>query len=137
MLLLQLDRRSQKPLYIQIINQIKERVDHDILKPGTKLPSTRQMAEKLGVNRSTVYNAYQELWAQGYIESRPGSYSQIRMRQKIATPELKLEQSSLPWEHVTTPASQHIYQDYLKFNPEKTFPQKEGMINLAQLDMDP
>ncbi len=137
MLLLQLDRKNPKPLYTQIINQIKEKVARDVLKPGTKLPSTRQMAEKLGVNRSTVYKAYQELWAQGYIESRPGSYSQIRKRQKIATPELKMEQSSLPWNQVTTLSSQHIYQDYLKFNPEKSVSPTEDIINMAQLDIDP
>lgn len=137
MLLLQIDRKSQKPLYLQIIDQIKEKTSSDILKPGTKLPSTRQMAEKLGVNRSTVYNAYQELWAQGYIESCPGSYSKIRKRQKIATPELKLKQSTLSWNQVTTTSSQSIYQDYLKFNPEKSVSQTKDMINLAQLDIDP
>jgi len=137
MLLLQLDRKSQNPLYIQIINQIKEKTASDILEPGTKLPSTRQMAEKLGVNRSTVYKAYQELWAQGYIESRPGSYSIIRKRPKIATPELKLEQSTLAWDQVTTPASHRIYQDYLKFKPEQSTPQTKDTINLAQLDIDP
>ncbi|MBD3413932.1 MAG: aminotransferase class I/II-fold pyridoxal phosphate-dependent enzyme [Candidatus Aminicenantes bacterium] len=137
MLLLQLDRKSHNPIYLQIVNQIKEKTASDILKPGTKLPSTRQMAEKLGVNRSTVYKAYQELWAQGYIESRPGSYSKIRKRPKIATPELKLEQSTLAWNHVTTAASQRIYQDYLKFKPEQSTPQTKDTINLAQLDIDP
>ena len=85
MILLTLDRKSQVPLYFQIINQIIEMVESDILKPGTRLPSTRFLAETLAVNRSTVYNAYQELWAQGYIDSRPGSYSLIRKRHKIAT----------------------------------------------------
>jgi len=136
MILLKLDRKSQVPLYFQIINQIIEMVEADILKPGTRLPSTRLMAETLDVNRSTVYNAYQELWAQGYIESRPGSYSLIRKRHKMATPKYKEKTSSIPWKKVTTVASQRVYKEFLDFFPEKSIPNKIDTINFAKLDMD-
>ena len=47
---------------------------------GAALPSSRTLAERLGLNRSTVYRAYEELWALGYVDSRPGSYTRVRRR---------------------------------------------------------
>jgi DNA-binding transcriptional MocR family regulator len=136
MILLKLDRRSKIPLYFQIINQIIEMVEADILKPGTRLPSTRLLAETLAVNRSTVYNAYQELWAQGYIDSRPGSYSLIRKRHKMATPKYKEKHSSIQWDEVTSAASQRIYKEFIDFHPEKSTSKGADTINFAKLDMD-
>ncbi|HEY6141206.1 MAG TPA: winged helix-turn-helix domain-containing protein, partial [Thermoanaerobaculia bacterium] len=43
------------------------------LQPGTRLPSTRALAEERGVSRNTVLNAYEQLLAEGYVESRIGS----------------------------------------------------------------
>jgi len=63
----------------QIRAQVAMLVDQGALGAGTRLASTRVLAEVLGVNRSTVYRAYQDLWAQGY-EARPGSYSTVRAR---------------------------------------------------------
>lgn len=137
MILLKLDKKSPTPLYTQIIRQVKEMAEKDILKPGTILPSTRNMAEQLGVNRSTVTNAYQELWAQGYIDSRPGSYSRIRKRPKMARPENRQEKSAIPWNRFTSPASREIFEDYLRFRPEKPKSFNRELINMAQLDMDP
>jgi len=136
MLLLRLDKEAQTPLYAQVINQIKEMVENNVLKPGTKLPSTRTMAEMLGVNRSTIYNAYQELWAQGYLESRPGSYSRIRKRYKMATLDRKQKRGSIKWNEISSVGSQKIYHEFLSFRPEKNESSKSDIINLAQLDMD-
>jgi GntR family transcriptional regulator / MocR family aminotransferase len=43
------------------------------LLPGTRLPSTRALAEERGVSRNTVLNAYEQLLAEGYVEARVGS----------------------------------------------------------------
>lgn len=52
---------SDKPIYEQIIDNIKELSLKKILKPDDKLPSVRQMASILSVNPNTVSKAYQEL----------------------------------------------------------------------------
>lgn len=52
---------SDKPIYEQIIDNIKELSLKKILKPDDKLPSVRQMASMLSVNPNTVSKAYQEL----------------------------------------------------------------------------
>jgi DNA-binding transcriptional MocR family regulator len=136
MILLNLNRTNHIPLYQQVIDQIKEMVENDILEPGTRLPSSRIMAEKLGVNRSTITNAYQELWAQGYIDSRPGSYSCIRKRFKMATVTRKQKKGILEWDKISSTASQQIYREYLAFRPEKQTLTGKNIINFAQLDMD-
>ena len=130
--------KSKTPLYLQIIQQVIEMVEQDILKPGSILPPTRTMAARLGVNRSTVYNAYQELWAQGYIESRPGSYSRIRRRPKTRGFASRPREGVLRWPDMATSASETLYREFLKFHPERLPEEpREAIIDMASLNMDP
>lgn len=61
------------PLYIQIYEQLKEEIITGILPKGTRLPSTRSLAETLAVGRNTVENAYLQLSSEGYVDSKIGS----------------------------------------------------------------
>jgi DNA-binding transcriptional MocR family regulator len=67
-----LDRTSEVPLYRQIVEQLREAVDHGETPPGTRLPTVRQLARDLGVTRLTVHSAYTELQALGYVDSFVG-----------------------------------------------------------------
>ncbi|MFX4262435.1 PLP-dependent aminotransferase family protein [Pelotomaculum propionicicum] len=67
-----LDRESRTPLYLQIKNQVRQLILGRVLQPGYRLPPERKLAAALGVNRSTVVNAYRELEADGLIESHVG-----------------------------------------------------------------
>jgi DNA-binding transcriptional MocR family regulator len=67
-----IDRESHTPLYLQIKNQIRQLIVGRALQPGYRLPPERKLAAALGVNRSTVVNAYRELEADGLIESHVG-----------------------------------------------------------------
>lgn len=62
---------SSQALYEQIYDEIRTLIADGKLFPGEKLPSTRFMAKNLSVSRSTVELAYEQLAAEGYIESRP------------------------------------------------------------------
>lgn len=62
-----IDTISDKPIYEQIIDNIKELTLKKILKPDDKLPSVRQMASMLSVNPNTVSKSYQELERQKII----------------------------------------------------------------------
>lgn len=64
------DGRSE-PYYEQIYRYIREEIRAGRIAAGEKLPSTRLLAEKLGVSRSTTQLAYDQLVAEGYLESRP------------------------------------------------------------------
>lgn len=61
------------PLFRQIERQIREQIEEGCYPPGSRLPSTRQLAEELGVSRITVKNAYAELESDGLIGPREGS----------------------------------------------------------------
>ncbi len=63
--------QSGQPLYEQIYEYIKEEIRKGSLKSGVKLPSTRVLAENLKVSRSTTQMAYEQLVAEGYIETVP------------------------------------------------------------------
>jgi GntR family transcriptional regulator/MocR family aminotransferase len=71
--LLSIDRGSQKPIYQQIYEAFRTRIVHTELRPGQLVPSTRQLAHELRVSRFPVLNAYAQLLAEGYFESRIGS----------------------------------------------------------------
>ena len=67
-----IDRDSALPLYHQIAGQIRQQIRDGLLPVGAKLPPIRQMAEQLGVTRLTAQTAYDELHAQGWIETVVG-----------------------------------------------------------------
>ena len=67
--MIQLDERSSKPLYEQIIEQFKLLVMRESLRPGDAIPSVRRLAAELGITPSTVAKAYRELERQGVIET--------------------------------------------------------------------
>lgn len=70
--MININSRSSKSIYQQIIDQIKENILKGILKPGDKLPSIREMSSLLTVNPNTVSKAYQELERQKAIETLRG-----------------------------------------------------------------
>ncbi|MEG0830103.1 MAG: GntR family transcriptional regulator [Anaerovoracaceae bacterium] len=68
----QLDLKSRKSIYEQIVDRLKELVISQILKPEDKLPSVRELSRKLTVNPNTVQKAYRELERQGYVYTASG-----------------------------------------------------------------
>ncbi len=72
-LTIQLQNNTDKCLYEQIYEHIRQEIREGKLLAGEKLPSTRSLAEHLQVARSTVDMAYGQLLSEGYIESRPYS----------------------------------------------------------------
>ncbi len=71
-MLLQIDFKSGKPVYLQLVDQIRYAAASGGLRTGEPLPSIRPLAEELRVNRNTVAKAYAELENQGVIETIPG-----------------------------------------------------------------
>jgi DNA-binding transcriptional MocR family regulator len=110
MILLNVDRKNDIPLFRQVFNQLKEKIDNEILKPGDKLPSTRSFSNQLGVNRTTIYKAYQELWALGYIESRSGSYSFVRQRRELKFSDMELPSNTINWSLKASPNAEKAYR---------------------------
>jgi GntR family transcriptional regulator / MocR family aminotransferase len=73
----QLVRTNGSPLFRQIYQQIRSSILSQDMRPGTKLPSTRQLASQLSVSRSAVVSAYEQLLAEGYAVGKVGSGSYV------------------------------------------------------------
>ncbi|MBS4539933.1 PLP-dependent aminotransferase family protein [Clostridium sp. D2Q-11] len=68
-----LDKDKNKPIYIQLYNEIRNMIDKDILNSNGKLPSIRELSKLLRINSSTVVNAYRLLEEEGYVYKKLGS----------------------------------------------------------------
>lgn len=68
----QVSFKTGKPVYLQLVDQVRYAAASGGLRSGDALPSVRQLAEELRVNRNTVAKAYAELESQGVIETLPG-----------------------------------------------------------------
>lgn len=71
----ELDTRSRKPIYEQLVDKLKELIINEVLKPDEQLPSVRTLAQQLTINPNTIQKAYRELENQGFIYSQKGKGS--------------------------------------------------------------
>jgi len=72
------DPKSSKSVYQQIVDRVKTDVARGALDENDQLPTIRELAAQLRVNRNTVAKAYRELEQQGVIYTRPGGGSFIQ-----------------------------------------------------------
>ncbi|MDK2919473.1 MAG: GntR family transcriptional regulator [Candidatus Petromonas sp.] len=70
--MIQIDFKSRKPIYEQLVEKFKQLIIRDVLKSGEKIPSVRELAKQLTINPNTIQKAYRELERQGYIYSVRG-----------------------------------------------------------------
>jgi GntR family transcriptional regulator/MocR family aminotransferase len=68
---------TKAPLHRQIYTGIKNGILQGQLRPGVRLPSTRSIANDLGLSRTTVLNAFDQLSAEGYLEGKIGSGTRV------------------------------------------------------------
>lgn len=66
-----IERNSEVSIYMQISNQLINAIQRGFLPFGTKLPGTRILSKILEVHRNTIVSVYEELFAQGWVESIP------------------------------------------------------------------
>src|SRR5271170_6407466 len=78
-----LDSKSQDRLFIQLSKVLKERILAGTIPAGASLPATRDLANALGVSRGTIVKAYEDLLAQGYLESTVGSGTFVSKRGQV------------------------------------------------------
>jgi len=72
-LMIAIDRKTPKALHRQIYDAYRKAIVEGSLRPGQRILSTRALASELGISRFPVLNAYAQLLAEGYFESRVGA----------------------------------------------------------------
>lgn len=92
--LITLERNNGLPLYRQICQRLREAILSGELTEGTRLPTERALASELGVNRTTVMNAYNELASEGLIEGHVGRGTLVRHNRYPNMDELEHETAS-------------------------------------------
>jgi GntR family transcriptional regulator/MocR family aminotransferase len=122
MLLIPLNPRSNKPLYLQIADHVVGLARGGQLQPDDRLPPSRILAEHLQVHRSTVVNAYEELKARGVLETRQGSGSYIT---GIVQEIVPMEPASFPTTLASRCDNEQVVAEIWRLN------QADGLISLA------
>jgi GntR family transcriptional regulator len=114
-MLLQINFKSGKPVYLQVVDQVKAAAAAGGLRAGEPLPSIRPLAEELRLNRNTVAKAYTELESQGVIETIPGkgcflkpNHSPLKkeVRRKLLIEEI--DQAVVKAHHLQVPAGEFL-----------------------------
>jgi DNA-binding transcriptional MocR family regulator len=136
MILFKINQKCGVPIYKQIVKGVIDIVEDHTIKPGTRLPTTRALSEDLGINRSTVYIAYQFLNALGYIESKPGSYTTIRKRIKIANNKTSSFSVPYDWDKLSNHPSREVYDYFLRHEAFEKLEKTKDLINFTQLGVD-
>ena len=72
-----LEKESELPLHRQLYSALRNHILNGRLRPGMRLPSTRALASDLSVSRNTVTEAFNQLLAEGYLETRVGSGTRV------------------------------------------------------------
>lgn len=91
-----IDETDQRPIYQQIVDEIKAIIAAGELPEGSSLPPVRQVAADLGVNQNTVAFSYRELQKAGLIRVRHGSGAVVIGRQNAKRDQEKLEAKLTP-----------------------------------------
>jgi GntR family transcriptional regulator/MocR family aminotransferase len=84
-LLIEFDR-GDVPLYEQLERTLRQAIRDGHLPAGTRLPSSRGLADELGISRGVVTSAYAQLVAEGYLESRQGAPVRVAQAVRAQTP---------------------------------------------------
>jgi GntR family transcriptional regulator/MocR family aminotransferase len=136
--LIQVDRDASVTLYIQVCNSFISLITNGTLQPSDLLPSTRILAELIGINRNTVKLAYEELISQGWAESieRKGVFvlSRLPILSRKKLPEVNKNKS---------PQEAFIWTNNFKNAPPSKNLQKTGLaiddgfpdVRLAPVDL--
>src|ERR1041384_2377488 len=99
--------KSGKPVYLQIVDQVKAAAASGAIQPGEPLPSIRPVAEELRVNRNTIAKAYTELEKQGVIETMAGkgcflkgNHSPLKKEARLRLLTREIDQSAIQAHHL-------------------------------------
>jgi GntR family transcriptional regulator len=111
---LELDFRSGIPIYLQVVDRIKEMITDGRLKRGDQLPTVRALAQELRINFNTVARAYRILDESGIISTQQGRGTYIL---EIPPPEVTQAMRQTTLEALTD----HYLDDVLRlgFSPEE------------------
>jgi len=132
--LIAVDRNATKPLYRQIYDACRAAIVARNLTSGQQVPSTRALAAELGISRIPVLDAYAQLLAEGYFESRAGAGTFVSSSLPTPAPPRPNERPRRSEPAVARPASRRSAP--LPRREEEPWLYGSGPFTIGQLALD-
>jgi len=114
-MVIQINFKSGKPVYLQVVDQIKAASASGALLAGEALPCIRPLAEELRVNRNTIAKAYTELESLGVIETIPGKGCFLKHPQSLLRKDIRrkmlieeIDQAIVQAHHLQVPGDEFL-----------------------------
>jgi GntR family transcriptional regulator / MocR family aminotransferase len=127
--LVPVDRANGEPLRSQIERGLREAIRSGRLRAGERLPSTRELARHLGVSRGLVVDCFDQLHAEGYLSSHPGSATRVSPTTQPLDPPAAVESAA--------PAPPSLVVDFAPAVPDLAcFPRTEWAKSVAEVCRD-
>ncbi len=135
---LEIDLHSETPLLQQIYLTLRKAILLKNLAPGSRLPSTRQLANRLGVSRTSVLSAYDRLLAEGYIEGRTGSgtYVSNDVSESIIAPSVATGQQRVDATLRLSKAGARYRETALNLSPPEDIPFSPGCCSVDAISIE-
>lgn len=122
----QLPNNEDLPLYQKIVKLIESKISSGLLLSGEKLPPERKLAQLLGVNRSTVIRAYDELSERGVLIRKQGSGTCVNQEKWGVSPGQKTN-----WRHYVDQSSFSPASPYIRRTHDLIRQQPNDLLDLA------
>jgi len=95
-MLIALDEKNPRPIYLQIVAEIKRGIEAGEIREGEELPGVRELARDLAVNLHTVHQAYRELGRLGVVALRLGRRARVAPVRRRPASRAEIEASLVP-----------------------------------------
>jgi DNA-binding transcriptional MocR family regulator len=122
---IELDRSSREPLAHQLFAALAARIETGLFPEATRLPTTREVAAALGVNRGSVQAAYRRLVEEGLAATRVGSGTVVRPRaprpRSFDPVDLVSQRASAISASAPPPVSLPLVADFSRLTPDERF----------------
>jgi GntR family transcriptional regulator/MocR family aminotransferase len=130
--LIGVDRRSRTPLHRQVYEGYRDAIIERRLRAGERLPSTRALAAELRISRIPVVSAFEQLLAEGYIESHVGSGTFV----SAAVQEEPLFQAPVAPRTSPLPGPRRVSRASERLEPQQSFTGERGAFRLSEPALD-
>jgi len=130
-------RDAKTPAYRWLYAAVRGEILEGRLRPGTRLPATRDLAERYGLSRGTIVSAFEQLRSEGYVEGSIGSGTYVSKILPDTLLQVSYDARSQPLEHKRNRRVSGFASRLQRFPNLEARPSRAFRANLPALDLFP